>query len=45
LKVRPLTLAPPPFVLGAASRKEAQSAAVDKFIAAARRATSVKRFD
>jgi DNA-binding transcriptional LysR family regulator len=34
LKVRPLTPAPPPFVLGVAWRKGTQSAAVDSFIAA-----------
>ncbi len=42
LKVRPLTPAPPPFVLGVAWRKGTRSAAVDNFIAAARRAKSAK---
>ena len=37
LKIRPLTPAPPPFVVGVAYRKEAQSAAVEKFVAAAKR--------
>ena len=43
LKVRPLSPAPPPLVLGVAWRKGVQSAAVDNFIAAARRAKSAKR--
>lgn len=42
LKVRPLTPAPPPFVLGIAWRKGAPSAAVENFVAAARRAKSGK---
>jgi DNA-binding transcriptional LysR family regulator len=43
LKVRPLSPAPPPLVLGVAWRKGVQSAAVDNFIAATRRAKSAKR--
>jgi DNA-binding transcriptional LysR family regulator len=43
LKVRPLSPAPPPLVLGVAWRKGVQSAAADNFIAAARRAKSAKR--
>jgi len=38
LKIRPLTPAPPPCVVGIAYRKEARSAATDNFIAAAKRA-------
>ncbi len=37
LKVRPLTPAPPPFVVGIAYRKDVRSPAADSFIAAARR--------
>lgn len=40
LKVRPLSPAPPPFVLGVAWRKGTQPAALRSFIAAARRAKS-----
>jgi DNA-binding transcriptional LysR family regulator len=40
LKVRPLTPAPPPFVVGIAYRKDANSTATDNFIAAAKRAKS-----
>jgi LysR family transcriptional regulator, benzoate and cis,cis-muconate-responsive activator of ben and cat genes len=43
LKVRPLSPAPSPIVLGVAWRKGAQSAAVDNFVAAARHAKIVKR--
>jgi DNA-binding transcriptional LysR family regulator len=43
LAVLPLAPAPAPFVLGVAWRKGAQSAVVDQFIAAARRAGSAKR--
>lgn len=43
LKVRPLSPAPPPFVLGVAWRRGVKSAAVDNFITAARRAKSAKR--
>ena len=38
LKIRPLTPAPPPCVVGIAYRKEAHSAATDNFITAAKRA-------
>lgn len=38
LKIRPLTPAPPPFVVGIACRKDDRSAATANFIAAARRA-------
>jgi len=38
LKVRPLTPAPPPFVVGVAYRKETNSKATESFIAAAKRA-------
>lgn len=38
LKIRPLTPAPPPFVVGMAYRKGTNSAATENFIAAARRA-------
>jgi DNA-binding transcriptional LysR family regulator len=40
LKVRPLTPAPPPFVVGVAYRKDAHSPATEHFIAAAKRAKS-----
>jgi DNA-binding transcriptional LysR family regulator len=43
LKVRPLSPAPRPLVLGVAWRKGVQFAAVDNFIAAARRAKAAKR--
>ena len=43
LALLPLAPAPPPFVLGVAWRKGVPSAAVDHFIAAARRAKSAKR--
>jgi DNA-binding transcriptional LysR family regulator len=43
LKVRPLTPAPPPFVVGVAFRRDLRSAATENFIAAARRAKSVRR--
>ena len=38
LKIRPLTPAPPPFVVGVAYRKETNSKATESFIAAAKRA-------
>lgn len=40
LKVRPLTPAPPPFVVGIAYRKESSMAATVSFVAAAMRAKS-----
>jgi DNA-binding transcriptional LysR family regulator len=40
LKVRPLTPAPPPFIVGVAHRKDAKATVTEKFIAAARRAKS-----
>ena len=42
LKVRPLTPAPPPFVVGVAWRKGAQSVVVDNFVAAARQVKPAK---
>jgi DNA-binding transcriptional LysR family regulator len=41
LKIRPLRPAPPPLVVGVARRKEASSAVMENFIAAARRAQAV----
>jgi DNA-binding transcriptional LysR family regulator len=40
LRIRPLTPAPPPFVVGVAYRKETNSPAAEEFIAAAKRAKS-----
>jgi hypothetical protein len=40
LKIRPLTPAPPPFVVGVAYRKETNSTATENFIAATKRAKS-----